>query len=398
MCTFVPMKIAVLTSGILPIPAVKGGAVENLIDFYLEYNEVKKLHDITVYSVADEDTKQHPALRSEVNHYHYIETRSLLAKVRKHLFKALHGELYYHYTIAWYLDQALKDIGRKDYDLIIIENRPGYAPEVARRTKCPIAIHLHNDFLNKDTKDGPQIYDAVSRVVTVSDYIQNRVRTLSADDTKAVTVYNGIDLTAFSPTATTISRERLGLKTDDFVLVYSGRINPEKGIAQLVKAQLLLAEHHDIKLLVMGSNFFADRTTDDPFTQQLKADAEKLGDRILFTGFIPYHELPGYLQLADVAVIPSQWDEPFGLTCVEAMAMGKPIIATQKGGIPEILDAEDAILLPTGVDFEQRLAENILMLKEQSERRTAMGAHAMKASQRFSKSHYAQSFFEALKF
>lgn len=43
------MKIAILTSGILPVPAVQGGAVENLIDFYLDYNERNNLHDITVF-------------------------------------------------------------------------------------------------------------------------------------------------------------------------------------------------------------------------------------------------------------------------------------------------------------------------------------------------------------
>ena len=76
------MKIAILTSGILPVPAVQGGAVENLIDFYLEYNDRHRLHDITVYSVWHPDVKRHPALRSEVNHYTYINGKTLLAKGR----------------------------------------------------------------------------------------------------------------------------------------------------------------------------------------------------------------------------------------------------------------------------------------------------------------------------
>ncbi len=50
------MKIAILTSGILPVPAVQGGAVENLIDYYLEYNNQHSLHDISVYSVAPPPT------------------------------------------------------------------------------------------------------------------------------------------------------------------------------------------------------------------------------------------------------------------------------------------------------------------------------------------------------
>ena len=60
------MKIAILTSGIQPIPAVQGGAVENLVDFYLEYNNQNKTHDITVYSVWHPEVKHHKALQSNV--------------------------------------------------------------------------------------------------------------------------------------------------------------------------------------------------------------------------------------------------------------------------------------------------------------------------------------------
>ena len=62
------MKIAILTSGILPVPSVQGGAVETLVDHYLEYNDQHQLHDITVFSVYHPAVLKHPALRSEVNH------------------------------------------------------------------------------------------------------------------------------------------------------------------------------------------------------------------------------------------------------------------------------------------------------------------------------------------
>ena len=75
------MKIAVLTSGILPVPAVQGGAAENLIDYYLEYNDRHKLHDITIYSVYNKKVRKKSALKSEVNHYKYINTKSLFFKI-----------------------------------------------------------------------------------------------------------------------------------------------------------------------------------------------------------------------------------------------------------------------------------------------------------------------------
>ena len=84
------MKIAVLTSGILPVPAVQGGAVENLVDFYLEYNEKHRLHDITVYSVWHPDVKKRLALKSGVNHYIFIKTDGWWNKLRKKLYQKTH--------------------------------------------------------------------------------------------------------------------------------------------------------------------------------------------------------------------------------------------------------------------------------------------------------------------
>ena len=72
------MKIAILTSGILPVPAVQGGTVEILIDYYLKYNDQHRLHDITVYSVWHSDVKKYPILKSNVNHYKYIKVTGWL--------------------------------------------------------------------------------------------------------------------------------------------------------------------------------------------------------------------------------------------------------------------------------------------------------------------------------
>lgn len=391
------MKIAVLTSGILPIPAVQGGAVENLIDFYLEYNDSHRHHDITVYSVADERTQDQLALQSNVNHYHYIETRSYISKIRKHLFKMRHKDLYYHYTIEYYLDQALKDIEKKDYDIVIIENRPGYVPKVAARSKARIIVHLHNDFLNADSKSASIIYQKSSLIVTVSDYINHRVQTIDAKGNKGVTVWNGIDLDAFTPQADRSQfRKELGYDDDDFVIVYSGRINPEKGIEQLMQAFNAMKDMPKVHLLVIGGSFFGNTNNDDPFITRLKALAISMDNRIRFTGFIPYSQMPFYLQIADVAVIPSQWEEPFGLTCLEAMAMGLPVIVSERGGLPEVVDAHSAILIKKDADYVKQLSDALLDLFQHPDKRCEMGQHAMERSRQFSKQKYAESFFKAI--
>lgn len=390
------MKIAILTSGIMPVPAVQGGAVETLIDFYLAYNNRHKLHDITVYSVEAEGVKQHAACLSEVNHYHFIDTRSLVARLLKRWYKYFCRNGYYDYTIEYYFAQALRHLKRQDYDMVIIENRPGFAPRLAKKTQARIVLHLHNDFLNKDIPQARAIYEAADRIVTVSDYIGSRVKTIDPNSNKCVTVGNGIDLQAFSKEhACQISRSQIGLQPADFVLVYSGRITREKGIVQLIEAMQQLKEYANLKLLVMGSSFYGNANdSHNPFIASLKEAAKSLEERIVFTGYVPYQQMPSYLQLADVAVIPSQWEEPFGLTCIEAMAMSLPVIVSHRGGLPEMVTPDNAIILPTDQTFVSRLADAILSLYRHRERCKPMGQASWQLSRKYDKDRFAEEFLE----
>lgn len=387
------MKIAILTSGILPVPAVQGGAVENLVDFYLEYNDKHRLHDITVYSVYHPYIKKHPALKSVVNHYKYIRIDGWWAKIKRNIYHLIHGEEYYHYSIEYFLHEVIKDIRKKQFDIILIENRPGYALKLRNVTKAKLVYHLHNEKLSSQVAQAHEIYNAAYRIITVSDYIKGVVQTINGNDNKTITIHNGIDLNAFSGKK---QERRNGLNNNDFLLVYSGRVNREKGIMELLEAIDLLKEKPHIKLMVIGSSFFGNAINDDEFIKELKSKAAPLKDRIIFTGFIPYHEMPNYLCMADVAIIPSVWDDPFPTTVLEAQAMGLPIITTCRGGIPEEVTAKNAIILDTNEHFVNNLATAILDLYEHSEKRKQMAAASLERSKLFDKETYAKNFFEAL--
>lgn len=390
------MKIAILTSGILPVPAVRGGAVENLIDFYLEYNEQHRLHDITVYSVADKAVKNHPALSAKLNHYHYINVNSLLAKIDKRIFHyVLHNYGYYHYSTEYFLQKAMRHVSRQHYDMIVLENRPAYSLKMLGRTSAPLVYHLHNEKLTPEVNKCQDIYGAATGIITVSDFIRKGVLSINPEDTKTQTVYNGIDLEAFKPQGTP-DRTLLGLSDTDFVIVYSGRMNEQKGIRQLIEAMLQLKDYQDIKLLVIGGNFYGVSDNNDPFIQTLKQTSAPLQDRIIFTGFVPYSQMPAYLGLADIALVPSVWEEPFGLTCLEAMAVGLPLITTNKGGIPEVANPTCSVLLDTDAHFVDSMAQAILDLYHHPEKRKAMSQAALLHVRQFSKEHYAKNFFEAL--
>ena len=391
------MRIAILTSGILPVPAVQGGAVENLIDFYLYYNNQHHLHDITIYSIWHKDIKKHDSLKSTVNHYRYIKVNSVWARIKKRIYYFTHGDEYYHYSIEYYLEQSMHHLVRQNYDIILLENRPGYALKLTNKTKAKLVYHLHNEKLSRQTLHNRRLYDAASCILTVSDFISNQIKTLFPKDTKCITIHNGINREAFSKGASfNIHRSTYNLNNDDFVLVYSGRINSDKGVMELIEAINIINHNKKIKLLIIGSSFFGNTNTEDTYFQSLKEKAQRLENQIVFTGFIPYLQMPGYLKLADVAVIPSIWDDPFPTTVLEAQAMGLPIITTRRGGIPEEVTEENAILLDTDKNFVKSLANAILDLYNHPEKRKEMSKASLERSKLFDKEIYAKKFFEAL--
>ena len=390
------MKIAILTSGILPVPAVQGGAVENLIDFYLAYNKRQKLHDITVYSIKHPKTKQHPALSSDVNHYYYIDTSSIIAKILRTFYRLFHKDEYYNYFIEYYFEQAFKHLRKQSYDCIILENRPGYAYKLSQRLSTRLVLHLHNDLLNQNSKFHSEVLNSLHKILTVSDYIKSRVCSIEETD-KVNTVHNGIDLQRFSPhIKCDINREDFGLSPDNFVLLFSGRINKDKGVSELIDAMLKLKDTSNIKLLILGSSFFGDAINEDEFIKSLKSKTRVIADRISFTGFIPYSKMPNYLKLADVAVIPSIWDDPFPTTVLEAQGMGLPIITTYRGGIPEEVTKNNAIMLETDEHLVDHLASAILDLYQHPEKRQKMAAASLERSKLFDKETYAKNFFATL--
>ena len=377
----------------LPIPAVQGGAVENLIDFYLEYNNRKKLHDITIYSPWDVRLAKHPAISSDVNHYVYIDVSSYTTRVKRKIYGYLHHNEYYNYFIEYYFEKVYSLLKKEHYDYIILENCPGYALKLSQRESKNLILHLHNDLLNTQSRFNDVIANSLTKVLTVSNYINARGCTICPTN-KVQTVYNGIDTLRFNKSDEDVSRKELGFSTADFVIAFSGRMNKDKGIAELINAMLQLQDYPNVKLLALGSNFFENASEDNTFLRELKDTARQIEDRIVFTGFIPYSEVPAYLHAADVAVLPSMWDEPFGLTIVEAMAVGLPLITTRSGGIPEICEGVATIV--DRKNIVNNLSSAILDLYNHPEKRKQMTEASHERAKLFDKETYAKNFFSAL--
>ena len=390
------MKLAVLTCGMLPIPAVQGGAVENLIDFYLEYNDKHHLHDITVYSPWNPKVSNHPALSSQFNHYHYIDVTSFKARLERKIFKYLRysSNDYFNYFIEYYFEKAYSDIKMKHYDYIILENSDGHAYKLSQRGYKNLILHMNNEVRKSRIPYHTVFQNSISLILTCSDFIKNSISDFMPN-CKTQTLYNAIDTVKFFPhNNPLIKREDIGLGINDFVIVYSGRINEEKGVSELIDALLLLKDEIKIKLMIIGGTFYGNAGNENAFVRSLKDKAEIIEDRIVFTGFVPYKSIPEYLQLADMAALPSMWDEPFGLTIVEALAAGLPLVTTRSGGIPEICEGVSTIVNRDNI--VNNLASAILDLYNNTEKRKQMSSASIKRSKLFDKETYAMNFFAAI--
>lgn len=319
---------------------------------------------------------------------------SLVAKCRKYRYQKLQQDNYYHYNIEYFFEQAYKKFRQEKYELIIVENRPAYIMKLRERTDTPCVLHLHNDFLNKNTKCANEMIAGYDEIVSVSNYITNRVKEVNpAFSYKCHTVYNAID-TALFQKAIPAERESIGLKDSDFVIVYSGRLTEEKGILQLVRAIKQLDMIPRLKLLVIGANAYGNDQQRTPFMKQLEGESSDIKNKIVFTGFVNYAKMPYLLKMADIAVVPSMWEEPFGLTVVEAMTAHLPLITTRSGGIPEICENNAIIVEREGI--VSSLAAAILDLYQHPEKREAMSKASLAHSAYFNKQRYAEDFFKAI--
>lgn len=173
----------------------------------------------------------------------------------------------------------------------------------------------------------------VAKYIGVSDYVRQRFRLVHhVSDDKTVTIYNGINLERFSPRDQSDARKELGLPLNRSIICSVAMLIPEKGIQHFVKAVELLVHKYDIKdllVVLVGEGYYRDEL------EKLVNDLQ-LSDYVLFLG--RRSDVQVVVAAADVVVVPSVWEEAFGLIIAEAMASARPVVASNIGGIPELID------------------------------------------------------------
>jgi glycosyltransferase involved in cell wall biosynthesis len=161
-----------------------------------------------------------------------------------------------------------------------------------------------------------------------------------------------------------------------FQFVYLGRLVSEKGVGTLIRAFSLVRKQNPgeaLKLLIIGEGNWRSHLVD--LTEELRLD-----DHVVFAGRKTGHELIELLQQTEIAVVPSEWEEPMGGVALELLAAGKPVIVSKNGGLAECVG--DAALLFDNGDYVM-LADCMTRLLNDQKLRTTLRENAKSQVKKF---------------
>ena len=401
-------KIAIISSGYFPVPAIKGGAVETLIENLAYGNEKEKLADITIFTTFDIDAF-YESKKYKNSNFKFINTPKIVRKLDKlmyFIFKKVlrvkkHMSFRYIFQRIYYIYAVSKNLKNNDFDKIILENTSTLFLTLKlfnnkEKYKNKVYYHLHNE-VNGDFGCSEIIVNS-KKVIGVSQYINDSFRKnyTSYPDNKMEVLLNCIDIENLKlSNCKSDIRKKYNINENDIVYIFTGRLCEEKGIKETIEAFSKL-KFENIKLLVVGNYYFGTDMKSD-FEDELFRLASRLDNKIIFTGFIPNSKLVDYYSCSDIAILPSVWNEPAGLTVIEAMASGLPVITTDVGGIPEYTNKDCSILIKRDNNIVESLKNAMEELYSNKEKRDCMRRHSIRISKNYSKEKYLKNFIEVLK-
>lgn len=307
------LRIAILASNLIKIPPKPkdippsfSGAPEKMISLITE-GLVQRGHKVTLFASGDSKTKAR-----------------LISVTKKQVWKEK-GVGFFPTVYAPGVGAIGSSRYHERFELLLISK----AYQMAREFDI---IHSHFDILTAffapfvKTPTVSTLHSPLTGVRKIilsyfkkSQYyvsISNNQRKFLPDLNYIATIYHGIDC----------KRIFFNLNPENY-LVITGRIHPVKGI----KEAIFVAKKTNMPLLFMGSH-----GDDDYWRKKILPEID--GKKIIYKGFVPQNKMYKIIARAKAYIFPVQWEEPFGLTLIEAQACGTPVIAFDRGSIKEVIN------------------------------------------------------------
>ncbi len=256
---------------------------------------------------------------------------------------------------AFLLHRMLKMISADNckQQLIEIHNRPYLINQISRYNDFPVSLFFHNDPLtmkgSKSISDRQNIIEKCAAIFCVSEYIKQQfMKDISNEKKKVHVLYNGVN------------RKIAHFPEKKKEILFVGRLVTEKGVDLYVEVVKSIAPNYpDWNFDIIGSLKLGDQNKTNYFGKKVIEKFKSIGSQARYYGFKDYSFVEEKMNTASIIIIPSLWQEPFGLVAAEAMSNGICIIASKVGGIPEII--RDNGVLIENINF-QKLKKSLIEL------------------------------------
>ena len=293
---------------------------------HLRAGEDEQIHKLAVYSYLPdfacnlEGFRQHNGLAYDLVFSHYW----LSAWVGEYLQRWWHVP---HITMFHTLGAVKNSIGNGED-----------APELRIETERDLAQNCHH-IIAPTEKEKEEL-----------------IRHYGASPQRISVVPCGVNFGLFRPMDKEMARQQLGL-TDDKIILFVGRIEPLKGVDQLLKAMPHLQNGQMPRLVIIGGDENSQHEM-----ERLRSLSRNLHieDSVTFLGLIKHEQMPYFYSAADVSVVPSYY-ESFGLVALESLACGTPVVATDVGALKGVIRQGETGYVVTD-NTPQQLAEKIALL------------------------------------
>lgn len=380
-------RIAILCPSTKPVPAVRGGAIETIIDGLIKQNEITPKFEFTVFSEYDQRAIESSNCFKHTR-FEYVKTNLTIEKYYYFLYRLVKKLFRIALPDNIARKKMVDRLDAKYYDWILFQAGEVFSLKryCKKLPKEKVLVHAHGMITPI-----PSVDEYFAYYLAISDFVSEYWKTKSNREDRTYKIWkNCIYTEKFGRTLSlqemTELKRKLNIAEDDFVVIFVGRIIPEKGVLELIQA-LNYTSDKKIKLLVIGSANFADSTSTN-YEKLVNQEIKKHSEHIVFTGYVPNEELYKYYCIADISAVPSIWDEPAGLVVLEAMAAGKPVITTGSGGIKEYVDSEAAVFVNRGASLSKEIAEAIIRLMENEILRHKLGQNAYQQAQKYDMKNY----------
>lgn len=310
-------KLIFTVPPIHPIPPHHAAAVE-----WWVYNVASRLNTASEIICIHQNEPQQETVNANCSIY-----RIKIGKVYKRMFQK--WTRWDPLSYAWRIVQRTKKFKDEKQTVIVHNSISLYAQIAHHYPEKNMILHMHNI---QDTA----VLTKPIKILTPSAFLaQWYSKKLPLAEVKIIP--NGIDTQLYSGDERW-TRERLNLNNHDTVILYAGRLSPEKGPLELMQAvDLLNQQGNPLKLVIIGD---PQANNDGPraqYQKQIRDMAKMMGNTCILAGSVAPAEMHKVYSIANLTVVPSRFDEPFCMVALESIASGIPVLVSPRGGITEFV-------------------------------------------------------------